>query len=367
MNIGIVGAGIMGRVLAWQLLREGHQISVFDRDSKVIGRAASYTAAGMLAPYSELESSELLIFRMGQRGLQLWPELVRSLQVEGCFYQRGSLVVAHHQDRVELQRFNYLLQDKLAETGQQLCRLDQRQLAKLEPALAPRFSEATVLADECWLNNEAILTALAKQLMQQGVRWHSNTKVKQLSGGCIATEDKHYQFDWVIDCRGLGARSDIKGLRGVRGELIWVHAPEVEISRMVRLMHPRYRLYLVPQSNSRYIVGATQIESDDASPISVRSTLELLSALYSIDGGFSEARILASKTNCRPALLDNQPLITAADGLIRVNGLFRHGYMLAPLLAAEVGRYLTAKNTGSLEFPEIFQPLNGVNKAALTC
>jgi glycine oxidase len=359
MNIGIVGAGIMGRVLAWQLLRQGHQLSLFDRDSKVIGQAASYTAAGMLAPYSELESSELLVYRMGQRGLQLWPELACSLQAESSFHQRGSLVIAHQQDQVELQRFNRLLQNKLTDTGQALHRIDQTQLAKLEPALAPRFSEATVLADECWLHNGEILTALAKKLLQKGVQWHSNTTVKQLNGRSIVTEQNRYQFDWVIDCRGLGARSDIDGLRGVRGELIWVHAPEVAISHMVRLMHPRYRLYLVPQSNYRYIVGATQIESDDTSPISVRSTLELLSALYSIDAGFSEARILATKTNCRPALMDNQPMIAVGDRLIRVNGLFRHGYMLAPLLAAEVGRYIATENTDELEFAEIFKPLFG--------
>ena len=123
----------------------------------------------------------------------------------------------------------------------------------------------------------------------------------------------------------------------MRGELIWLEAPDVNIQRLVRLMHPRYGLYVVPQhKDDHYIVGATQIESDDDGPITLRSTMELLSAAYSLHAGFSEARILQTKTNCRPALADNLPQIEVQDGLIRVNGLFRHGYLLAPALAAEI-------------------------------
>ena len=87
-------------------------------------------------------------------------------------------------------------------------------------------------------------------------------------------------------------------LRGVRGELIELRAPDVKISRLIRLMHPRYRLYLVPlYKNDHYLIGATQLESEEAGPITVRSTLELLSAAYSIHRGFSEAEIIETKTN----------------------------------------------------------------------
>ena len=111
---------------------------------------------------------------------------------------------------------------------------------------------------------------------------------------------------------------------------------------MVRLMHPRYRLYLVPREDHHYLLGATQIESEDSSEISVRSALELLSALYAIHPGFGEARILETRTNCRPALLDNLPAIAQEPGLMRINGLFRHGYLLAPALAEQAAQQLLA-------------------------
>ena len=65
MQIAIAGAGIMGRVLAWQLSQRGHRLSIFDRDPIANGSAAAYTAAGMLTPYSEVASAELAIHTMG--------------------------------------------------------------------------------------------------------------------------------------------------------------------------------------------------------------------------------------------------------------------------------------------------------------
>ena len=101
------------------------------------------------------------------------------------------------------------------------------------------------------------------------------------------------------------------------------------------MLHPRYKIYIVPRPNDRYIIGATEIESEDMSPMSVRSSLELLSAVYSMHSGFSEARIVNSVTNCRPALRDNLPKIEQSDKMTCINGLYRHGYLLAPAVVEE--------------------------------
>jgi glycine oxidase len=119
----------------------------------------------------------------------------------------------------------------------------------------------------------------------------------------------------------------------VRGEVLRLHAPEVHISRPVRLIHPRYPLYIAPKENGVYVVGATEIETDDVSPASVRSTLELLSAVYSVDSGFAEARILEINTQARPTLPDNLPAIhTPRPGVWQINGLYRHGFLIAPAM-----------------------------------
>ena len=80
----------------------------------------------------------------------------------------------------------------------------------------------------------------------------------------------------VFDCRGFGAKKAYPQLRGVRGEVIWLQTSQVQLAHPIRLVHPRYPLYVVPRGQGRYVIGASQIESEDFSAISVRTILELL-------------------------------------------------------------------------------------------
>jgi glycine oxidase len=128
-----------------------------------------------------------------------------------------------------------------------------------------------------------------------------------------------------------------KDLRGVRGEVIRLHAPEVKLRRPTRLIHPRYPIYIAPKEDDVYVVGATEIESEDLSPMSVRSAMELLSAVYTVHSGFAEARILEMATQCRPTLKDNLPEISVDQKpdqakLMMINGLYRHGFMISPAI-----------------------------------
>ena len=331
MHAAIAGAGIMGRLLAWRLLRAGWRVSLFDRDPPEGGGAAAFTAAGMLAPWAEVESAEPLIHRVGLRGLALWPELLAELGTDGDFHARGSLVVAHAGDGADYRRFAGVLAARLS-GGEHYRLLDGAGLAALEPALGERFGEALYLPGEAWLDPRVVMAALSGALCDGGASWQ-RAEVTRVGGGFVEADGTRYGCDWAFDCRGLGARTEVPGLRGVRGEVMRLQAPEVTLRHVVRLVHPRYRLYVVPRCGGEFVIGATQIESDDQGPITVRSALELLSAAYSLHPGFAEARVLASDANCRPAFDDNLPRLLVAPGLMRINGLFRHGFLLAPALA----------------------------------
>ncbi len=336
-TVGIVGAGAMGRVLAWQLQSAGFAVSLFDKDDIDFGDAAAYTAAGMLTPYCEVESAELLVFELGMRSLGLWQQLKDELNGDLGYSQQGSLVVAHGSDRPDYHQFNRQVLSKLSPSPDQYKQLNQQQLTLLEPDIGGNFNEAIYLPEEASLCPKKTLQLLADRLIEHGANWYPNRLVRDVDSHIVTTNEGTHHFDWVVDCRGLGAKEQWDGLRGVRGELVWLHAPDVKIKRLVRLMHPRYRLYLVPRGyDDLYIVGATQIESNDMGPMTVRSSLELLSAAYSLHSGFGEARIVDMRTNCRPALKDNLPKIECKKGLVRVNGLFRHGFLLSPALGEEV-------------------------------
>jgi glycine oxidase len=331
MHIGIAGAGLVGRVLALNLLRLGHTLTLFDEDMAYGEKAAGITAAGMLAMFAELESAESVIFEHGNRSIELWPDLLEQIGISDAYQQEGSIITAHPQDYNELEHFIETLKNKVEEASE-IELLDKHSLSRLEPDLE-QHSKAFFIPHEGQVDAQRFMKASSDYLLEnEDAKWHQETKVVEVSDKGIETEDGLKTFDWVFDTRGLGAKEEIEGLRGVRGEVIWLDAPEVNISRPTRMLHPRYKIYIVPRENSRYVIGATEIESEDKSPISVRSSLELLSALYSMHSGFAEARIVKTLTNCRPALRDNLPRIEHQKRLTRINGLYRHGYLLAPAI-----------------------------------
>lgn len=346
MNIVILGAGLIGRLLACQLARAGHALELFDAGGPEALTSAARAAAAMLAPLAESAITETSVVQMGVHGLKRWPELIAQLDEPVFFQQDGTLVLWHRQDAAEAERFSR----QLEATHQRMPslpsaqRLDAEGVARLEPSLGSRFAQGLFLPGEGQLDNHQLLAAMLHQLQRLTVKlnWDSPRSPGDFSPGNPG------QPDWVFDCRGLGARDQWPALRGVRGEIITLQAPEVKLTRPTRLIHPRYPIYIAPKGDDIFVVGATEIESDDLSPISVRSTLELLSAAYSVDSGFAEARILDLVTQCRPALPDNLPSIRRlGERVLQINGLYRHGYLIAPALL-DVVMELIAANTSPL-------------------
>ena len=352
MKIGIAGAGLLGRLLALQLARVGHTVTVFDPANGPEHRvAAGWTAAGMLSPMAELETANLAVFEQGVRSLALWQGIVAVLQELALahpvmFKQLGSLLLAHKGDEGAAKRMIDLLAHKTpshyAEHAPQA--LSREALRRAAPAIHTSGS-AWLLPIEGQIDTVQAMTAMTAAATALGVTWLWRESVTSLAQGVIKTTKKDFSFDWVFDVRGTGAKPDlpVRGgnseitsrVRGVRGEIFWLHAPNVELQRPIRLLHPRHRVYLVPRDGNRIVVGASEIESEDRSPISLRSTVELLAAAHSVIPELAEARIIHSETNLRPALLDNLPRLETQDGITFINGLFRHGWLIAPALVAQ--------------------------------
>lgn len=347
MKIGIAGAGLMGRVIGTALLRAGHTVTLFDRDAPQGEDSCGAIGAGMLAPFCELESASPTISQLGQQALRLWPAFLRGLPTPVFFQQAGTLVVAHPNDTADLARFASRLQ---AHAASEMQWLDRAALRAHEPGLADNFSGGWFMAGEGQVDNQQLMAALAAFLSTQAT-WHHGVEVSAVEPGTIYYADQSAGFDWAIDARGLGARKQLDGLRGVRGEVIRLDAPDVSFQRPVRLMHPRYPLYVVPREASRYVIGASSIESDDRSQICVRSILELLSAAYALQPAFGEARVVSTAVQCRPAFADNDPRVWIESGRIVVNGLYRHGFLLAPVVADLVTRAVAG------ERPDAYTPL----------
>jgi len=305
--VRVIGAGIAGTWQALLFAKAGCEVALYERSDASMTQSTGHWAGGMLAPYCEGETAEYLITRLGLRSLDLWREAMPQAKFN------GSLVVAHPRDRADIERF-----DRLAGPHR---RVDADEIAKLEPALAGRFREGLYFEQEGHLDPRQVLPVLHDALRTSGVSIEFNS---------TATAD---DFDGtVIDCRGIAARDACSDLRGVKGEIIIVETKEIELSRPIRLVHPRWPLYIVPRAGNRFLIGATSIEADDEG-VSVRSALELLTGAYAVHPAFAEARIVDIGAALRPAFPDNLPRVTVNHSRISVNGLYRHGFLLAPAVA----------------------------------
>ncbi|MDB5964862.1 MAG: glycine oxidase [Polaromonas sp.] len=346
-HIGIAGAGLAGRTLAWRLLRAGCRVSLFDARRRHDLDTASHTAAAMLSPLAELAVSDDAVFALGQRSMQLWPQWIAELAGDReppvYFREQGTLVVAHAQDQASLEHFSRLLHHKLPEAARgQVHTLDAAGLAQCEPMLAGRFGGGLFLEGEGQLANDQWMAALAREIDRLGGHWLEGTDVEHLDAAGLVAGGQRHAFDAVVDARGVGSKALWPQLRGVRGEVLRVECPGVSLQRPVRLMHPRYQLYVAPRPGHEFVVGATELESEDTGPVTVRSMLELGSALHSLHPAFGEARVLRVSAALRPALDDHRPAMALRDGVWHLNGLYRHGYLCAPALVDELAHTLLA-------------------------
>jgi len=307
VRISVIGAGVAGLTCALELSARGASVEVLERAPQLGPASCSWFAGGMLAPWCERENSPPVVAELGAEGLAWWRE-----HFPGTV-SNGTLVVAHARDTGELLQF-----------GRRTAHFENvaaEAIAALEPELAGRFSHGLYFSEEGHLDPRAALAALSVRLAERGVSIRFGVNAAPRGAGA------------VLDCSGLAARSRLAGLRGVKGEMLLLRLPELQLNRPVRLLHPRIPLYVVPRGQGTFMVGATMIESDEATRISARSMLELLSAAYALHPAFGEAQIIEIGTGVRAAFPDNLPRLRHVGGALHVNGLYRHGFLLAPALA----------------------------------
>jgi glycine oxidase len=317
MRATVVGAGVVGLTSAVALAERGAEVTLVER-SHDLGGNASWLAGGMLAPFCEGESAPQRVVELGQGAIDWW-----SARVPGVA-RKGTLVVASPRDVSEIDRF-------AARTAGH-ARVDEARIAELEPDLAERFRKGLFFAGEGHLDPRVALSALIERLRANGGEICFGVDGETLGDSEV-----------IIDCRGWAARKTLPQLRGVRGEMMRIRSREVTLTRAVRFLHPRIPLYIVPRADSEFMIGATMIESAEKGAVSVRSAIELLSAAYALHPAFGEAEILEMSADVRPAYPDNEPRIEERDGRIFVNGMYRHGFLLAPAFAERAAEMAFAR------------------------
>ncbi len=335
VRVAVLGAGVAGLTCALELRARGAEVELHERSAEHAVRGCSWYAGGMLAPWCEAENSGPLVASLGAESLPWWRTHVPASA------WHGTLLVAHPRDRGELLQF-----------GRRTQRFEvvaSARLGALEPELAGRFADGLYFPDEGHLDPRAALDALRAQAARSGVVLRFGSEGP--AAGSVTVR---------VDCTGFAARRSLPQLRGVKGEMVLLRQPEVSLTRPVRLLHPRLPVYLVPRGAGVYLVGATMIESEEGTRVSARSLLELLSAAYALHPAFGEAEVLETGTAVRPAFPDNQPRLVWQGSSLFVNGLYRHGFLLAPALARRAAQAVLE----GMHFPEVMDADPGQRRLA---
>jgi glycine oxidase len=308
-SVIVIGAGVAGLACALELAERGVAVEIVERGQALGDGSCSWMAGGMLAPWCERATTEPEVVTWGAPSIAWWTE-----HFPGTV-QNGSLVLAQSREAPDLARF--------ADRTEHFEWADAERIANLEPDLAGRFRRALFFPDEAHLDPRRALASLVETLRGRGVAIRFGVEL----------DPKSADADIVVDCRGLAARDALTDLRGVRGEMIVVRTSDVSLARPVRMLHPRLPLYIVPRGDGLFMIGATMIESERRGPVSVRSAVELLNAAYALHPAFGEAEIVELGADLRPAFRDNLPDVRRSGPVLHANGLFRHGFLLAPALA----------------------------------
>lgn len=266
----------------------------------------------MLAPFCEGESAEEPVIRLGAEAIDWW-----AAQTD-CVHRNGSLVVSPTRDRSDLSRFARLTRAHRAVSG--------AEITALEPDLGTRFARGLFFDTEAHLAPRAALVALRASLSADGAVFRQDDADPAIYAARGLT----------VDCRGFAARDALADLRGVKGEMLMLSCPDVTLNRPVRVLHPRVPIYVVPRGDGIFMLGATMVEGRAGRHVTARAMLELLSSAYALNPAFGEAEVIEIGVDSRPAFPDNLPRIRRDGNLIRANGLYRHGFLLAPALGRMV-------------------------------
>ena len=312
MKIAVIGTGVMGLSAALAALKASpSQLTVFTKPDL---KPASRCAGGMLAPYSESDSLEHDLQTLAARySIDYWRDLASEYNV--YFKEGGTLVISHQQDMAYQDRFQTHLPQGTFE------HVSGNPLRDLEPVLSKRFEKALWVYDEAHLNTANMLSA-----MQAEIQKNADVKINE--------DVNSDEFDLVIDARGAYKVED--KMRKIKGERILLRCPDLKLNHCLRMMHPRYPIYIVPQGDNQFVVGASMIEDNSDEHFTLRSAMELMSAFSSLGGQVLESDIISMDTGLRPAFIDHRPRLIQKDNVITCNGLYRHGFLMAPILAKAI-------------------------------
>jgi glycine oxidase len=351
-DVIVIGAGVVGCAVAFELANAGAQVHVID--ARAPGAGASQASAGVLAPYLEGHGSPVLR-GLGRRSLDLYPGFVdRVVAASGQpveFARVGTLEVAVNEDEATRLRRSA---DDLAAEGVAARWIDRAALADAEPELGPHAVGGLETALHAVVHVPALTSAMAAAAARRGATFSAGVAASRLSadadGIAVRTANGTLHARTVVVAAGTWASSLVPPgsnplpVRPVRGQLLHLAMPPQTLHHVLWGAD----VYLVPWSTGVVFVGATSEDVGFDERATASGVAGLLDAAIALVPALGGATFLEARRGLRPASADELPYVGASavlPGLVYACGHYRNGALLAPLTAALVAGLLRADAT----------------------
>ncbi|MBI3420380.1 MAG: glycine oxidase ThiO [Proteobacteria bacterium] len=350
-HLHIVGAGVAGLSIGWRLSQAGWDVDIYDKGAA--GHGASWAAAGMLAAILESEPGEEKLLPFLLESQELWPDFAHELETVSShavgYIESGTLFAARERDDMGILRQRH---DYLSKHGMILEWLDRAQLLEREPCINPRAYGALLSPEDHQVDNRALVVALLSACRKAGVKIHEYTPVEEVlieRNSVAGFVSKGHKIPAAHLLLAAGAWSgSIKGLPEnflppvypLKGQML---ALQMDLGKPI-LRHVLWtpRVYLVPRTDGRLVIGATMEDKGFEEVQRAGSVLHLLREAFEILPGIEELPLIESWTGLRPTSTDDAPILggSGIGGLSFATGQHRHGILLTPLIAGVMAEYI---------------------------
>ena len=333
MSVGIVGGGLIGLAVAFELLERGvGDITVYDPDP---GRSAGLVAAGMLAPTAESNYGEEALQALMLESMGRWPGFAARVEARTghplAYRTEGTLLVAlTGDDQAEIDR----LVGYYRRAGTPIEPLTGRGLREREPLLSPRVRGGAFALGDHQVDPRRLLGAL-RSLPQR----LATQKIEELST---------VRDDVIVIAAGAASAS-LTGLpvRPVKGQLLRLRGPEPLLTHVIRGVANGRHVYLVPRADGEMVVGATEEERGADTTVTAGGVLDLLRPAADLVPGVAELALAETLAGLRPGTPDNAPVLGFLDGerVLAATGHHRNGVLLAPVTGHVIADLITKGST----------------------
>lgn len=346
-DVIVVGAGVVGLSIAWELQRSGRQVLLLD--SREAGREASWAGGGILTPITPQAYPAPLVSLCSQSA-SLYPQFVAELEaasgISAELRDTGLLRISKRDDG-SLHEIAALH----ASLGRSVASIDGAAARRIEPQLSPELKSALHEPAIRQVRNPRLLRALVLACIASGVelREHCGVESLRLSDGRVRgvqVRGELIRSRETIIAAGAwsGSLAHSIGLElpvsPVHGDMLLFETQPPLISSII--IHEGH--YLIPRADGRLIVGSTTIERGFDKRVLAGAIAELLAAAIGMVPAIANCAWSQAWAGLRPATPDRLPYLgrpKGVDGLILATGHYRNGLSLAPVTAAIVRELLT--------------------------